>query len=240
MNRSSNTLPASYQPDPTMHNVPFCRSYSTATYQPMYPLQINSFCYAPIHQGVCPPVSQRLRSMEVRNTINLPDTNDADDDDVFAPSAPQNIPHHPGVALPMPAVIPYSPTALQLLQSRKRAHSAGDMIGLYSPTVARLLYPPSNHITMHAPNFHSSNNDTASANISSNPTLPRKWLITDQASVSKFDPNHQQQAISFSTQPKPIMKKHFVSNPSQPANSIINHGNQAAVHQIVASSDNGK
>ena len=250
-NTSANVPASSYRLDQSMHTISFCRSFSTATYhQPIYPLQVNSsLCYTPIRQGVCPSVSQRLHSMEVRNIGELPETSDADDD-VFAPSGPRNMPPHPGITVPLPPMIPCSPTTLQLMQSRKRAHSAGDMIGVYSPTVARLLYSNSHQVTMQPQTFNVQNNECAPSyvnNMPSGSTLPQKWIITDQSSSSKFDHIHKQQPRNFSNLSNSLIKNH----PAKPAvpvpvvscasnTHLITHAKHAVACQGIAISQNGK
>ena len=242
MEQKNAKLPVpSFQHNPAMHNITYCRSYSTATYQPIYPMQINSTLhYTPLQQGVCPSVSQRLKSIKVRNAIDFLPTSDADDDDVFAPSGSRNLPPHPGFGLRLPSAIPCSSTALQLMQSRKRAHSAGDMIGLYSPNVARFLYPTSNPV----PNFKISNNDSAFVNnIPSGATLPQKWIITEQAASSKFDHNHQPQSLGFSN----MITTHTLKNSglpvpmaSQPSDTNTSHVKHPAVPQVLCTSENGE
>ena len=210
-------LPALHS-DPSICNIP-CRSFSSATYQPVYPQHYNAtLCYPPVPQNVCQHVSQRLRSMELRNNVDIPDISEVDDDDVFVPSGTRILPN-PGVVLPLPTAIPCSPTTLQMMQSRKRAHSAGDMVGLYSPTVARLLYPNTGHTAIPSQNFNPptvNGSHSFAHNGPSGPTLPRKWLITDQPTPSKFDQIYQP--------PVNITKSNSIVTPTNPrlSNGIIN------------------
>ena len=199
----------------SLHN----RSFSTATYQPLYQPQLNvSLMYYPAGQNLLPPFSQRLRSTEIRPFLDVPveEGNEVDNDDVFVANGNRSgVNGSQDMALPFPNAVPCSPSTMQLNQSRKRAHSAGDMIGLYSPTTARFLYPNSLPFGLPVNTFNNPNGTSLTSqtpfvsNASTYSLAPHKQFTMDgTASLSRDHFQHPP------TMPVHVLNRNSISKSS--------------------------
>ncbi|XP_076824259.1 uncharacterized protein LOC143470187 [Clavelina lepadiformis] len=133
--------PSGYHTEPGMRNHPnYYRRYSIASYQPLCMPQMLMPVYYPAQNGMT--LMQMTQALDNRQHIGKRQSSEGsveNDDDVFAPVELSS--STTTSTLPFPLPTPYSPARLQRMETRKRARSAGDMVGLCLPESPGFAYP---------------------------------------------------------------------------------------------------
>lgn len=180
LGRNAVVLPNNQGVDSTTNIDPTSSSYGTSTFPPVFN-NGHPFYYLPSTQGIFPPIPSVLRPADTSRIVE----NEVDDDDVFASSNNRTFSNHSSIASHFTnrPNIPFNSVPFELLQSRKRAHSAGDMIGLGLPNHVQYIYPHHGHVNVPLHNISVSKTEPSTPflnNSASKYIPPQKLLITDR------------------------------------------------------------